>query len=189
MIYPLILIGVLLLAIIYGWHRGMVRQMASLLGVAFGFVAARLFYEQAAELLSPLIPPAEKFAPEPFGTPMRMYASYLVGAVAVFTAVFIVLRLLSGLLVSAMQLIHTGAINAMLGAAFCFCKWVIIMSIAFNLWLVIRPDCGLLKYCTDGDGNVVELVMDVAPALFGTDSPTELDRYRRLQEAQHLEQG
>ena len=43
-----------------------------------------------------------------------------------------------------------------------------------------------MKYCNDGDGNVVELVMSVAPALFGTESPDELEHYHRLQKAKQM---
>ena len=85
-----------------------------------------------------------------------------------------------------MQLIHTGAVNSIIGAAFCACKWTVILSVVFNLWLAFKPDCGLLKYCDAGDGNVVELVMQVAPALFGTESPDDLEHYRRLEQGKQL---
>lgn len=186
MIYPLILIAVLLLAIWRGWRRGMVRQLASLLGLAFGFVAARMFYVQAAGLMDPFFPGPERFAEAPFGEPLRYYTLYMVSATAVFMVAYALLRLLGTVLESAMQLIDTGAINSILGAGFSFCKWVVVMSVAFNLWLVVKPDCGLLRYCNDGDGNVVELVMCVAPALFGTESPAELEHYNCLRRARQL---
>lgn len=186
MIYPLILIAVLLLAIWRGWEKGMVYQLASLLGLAFGFVAARLFCTQMAEVLDPYFPDADRFAEAPFGEPLRRYTLYMFSASAVFALVYMGFKLIGGVLNSAMQLIHTGAINSILGAGFCFCKWTVIMSVAFNLWLVMKPDCGLLKYCNDGDGNVVELVMGVAPALFGTESPAELEHYHRLRQAKQM---
>lgn len=186
MIYPLILIAVLILAIWRGWEKGMVYQLASLLGLAFGFVAARLFYEQMAEVIDPWFPGPESFAEEPFGEPLRRYTLYMVSASVVFAIVYAAFKLIGGVLTSAMQLIHTGAINSIIGAGFSFVKWTVIMSVVFNLWLVIKPDCGLMKYCNDGDGNVVELVMSVAPALFGTESPDELEHYHRLQKAKQM---
>lgn len=187
MIYQLILITALLAAIVYGWRRGMAKQIAPLLGVAFGFVSARLFYEQAAEMLDPLIPASETFAPHPFGEPMRKYTAYMVGAATVFAVVFLVFRLLGGVLTRAMNVIHTGAIDSILGAAFSCLKWVLIMSIIFNLWLILRPDCELRRYCSDGDGNIVELVMDVAPAMLGTESPSDLEHYHQMEEAHKLD--
>lgn len=187
MAYHIILIIVLLAAIFYGWQRGMARQLASLLGLAFGFVAARLFCVTAADMLDPMIPPADTFAPHPFGTPLREYTAYTIGAAVVFIIVYILFRILGGILTGVLRFIHTGAVNSILGAAFSFLKWVLLMSIAFNLWLVANPHCELMKYYRDGDGNIVELVMEAAPAMLGTPSPDELAHCQQMQEAQKME--
>lgn len=189
MIYPLLLIIVLILALWRGWRKGFTYQLASLLGLAFGFVAARLLGDSMSEMLEPLIPAPESFAPEPFGTPLRNYTEHTAGASAVFVLVYIGFRMLGTVLNSAMQLLHTGAINSIAGAALNFGKWVLIMSVIFNLWLIIKPDCGLLKYYNDGDGNVVELVMEAAPALFGIPGPDELEHIRRMRQARAIESG
>lgn len=187
MVYQIILIVVLLAAIFRGWKRGLAKQLASLLGLAFGFVCARLFYEPAADLLDPLIPAADTFAPAPFGEPMRRYTSYMVGASAVFILVYIVFKLMGRVLGTALEILHTGAINSILGAAFCLAKWVLMMSIIFNLWLILRPNCQLREFCTYGDGNLVELVMEVAPAMLGTESPSDLEHYHQMEEAHKLD--
>lgn len=186
MIYPLMFIAVLVYAVWRGWNKGMIHQVASLLGLSFGFVAARLFVDHIAGLIDPHFPSPDHFGAEPFGGMMRGYTLSLASAALVFTAVYWVFRLLGLVLESAMQLIHTGAVNSIIGAAFCACKWTVILSVVFNLWLAFKPDCGLLKYCDAGDGNVVELVMQVAPALFGTESPDDLEHYRRLEQGKQL---
>lgn len=187
MFYQLILIAVLLVAIFHGWRRGMAKQLASLLGLAFGFVCARLFYEPAADMLDPLIPAADSFAPDPFGEPMRRYTAYMVGASLVFALVYMVFRLMGGVLAKALNILHTGAINSIMGAAFNLAKWVLIMSIIFNLWLIIRPNCELRKFCDYGDGNLVELVMNAAPMMLGTESPSDLEHYHQMEEAHKLD--
>ncbi|MCM1319970.1 MAG: CvpA family protein [Muribaculaceae bacterium] len=187
MIYHLILIIVLVAAIFRGWKRGMAKQLAPLLGLAFGFVAARIFCEQAAEMLDPVIPAADTFAPAPFGEPMRHYTACMIGASLIFAVVYIVFRLLGIVLSRALNILHTGAINSIMGAAFCLAKWVLIMSILFNLWLIIRPNCDLRKFCSYGDGNLVELVMEVAPAMLGTESPSDLEHYHQMEEAHKLD--
>lgn len=189
MIYPLIIIILLTFAAWRGWERGMLNQIASLLGLAFGFVTARLFYEPMSEVIDPMFPGPETFADEPFGTPLRRYTLYIVSASAVFIITYMVFTLIGSVLSRAMQLIHTGAVNSILGAALCFCKWLVLLSIILNLMLVAKPEGALAKYCNDGDGNVVELVMNVAPALFNTESPAELNHYKRLQQAKQLEQS
>lgn len=165
----------------------MVNQLASLLGLAFGFVAARLLYDSMSQLIDPLFPGPEHFAEEPFGTPLRRYTLYTVSASLVFISTFMLFRLIGSVLSRAMQIIHTGAVNSILGAGFNFCKWLVMLSVIFNLLLAIKPDSALAKYCNDGDGNIVELVMDVAPALFNTESPADLNHYKRLQQAKQIE--
>ncbi|MCM1005944.1 MAG: CvpA family protein [Prevotella sp.] len=187
MIFHLIVIVVLLLAVWHGWRRGVAKQLASLLGLAFGFVAARIFYTQAADMLDPMVPAAEKFAPEPFGSWMREYTGYIVGASVIFIVVYILISLLGSVLANALRVIHTGALNSLLGAVFCFGKWVLLLSIGLNLILVVNPDGTLMKSYTDGDGNVVELVMKVSPEVLGIPGPDEVKYRQQMQEARELD--
>lgn len=186
MIYPLILILVLLLAVWRGWRKGMIYQVASLLGLGFGIVAARMFADAAMPVAEIFIP-AEKSEDSADSILMRDYLTATLAAALVFSFVYLAFRLFAGLLNSALKLLHMGAVNSILGAAFNLCKWVLIMSIVLNLWLGLNPDSGLLKPCTDGDGNIVELVMGVAPAMLDTESPEELEYAIRIEQARQLE--
>lgn len=186
MIYSIVLILILMMAVWNGWRKGMVYQIASLLGLGFGIVAARIFSDSLAPHVESWLPVAADSA-TPGMTPVREYMVELVSASVIFAGVYLAFRIFAGLLNSALQLLHMGAINSIVGAAFCFCKWVLLMSIALNLWMGINPKSGLLKPCTDGDGNIIELVMAVAPALLNTISPDELEHSIRVEQARSLE--
>ncbi len=176
MAYMLILIIVFVYAIWRGWRTGLVHQLAGVLGIGFGVVFARMFYAPVGEWLISKYPSlAEGFAAE--------YKVQMLSAALIFVAVYAVLSLIAGVLRSAMSLLHVGALNSMAGAAFSLLKWVMIMSIVYNVILAIAPKCSLANYCDDGDGNLVEVVMSAAPALMGTQGPDELDHMRRMDEA------
>ena len=182
--YPLLIIAVILLAIWRGWKLGMVFQLASLLGLAFGCVAARLLAPEVEPWVAEHL--EEYIGSEP--TPLQDYALSCVSAALVFVAVYLAFKLIASLLKSAMSLLNVGAFNNILGAAFNAAKWIVILSVVLNVWLALFPDSRLGTYTNDGDGNVVELVMAVAPALMDTESPDELDHQKRLEQAREMEQ-
>lgn len=187
MIYSLFIILILLFALYIGWQKGMVNQIASLLGLAFGFVAARLLYEPMSTLIDPIFPEPEQFAQEPFGTLLRRYTLYMTSAIVVFVVVYLLFKLFGSVITSALQYIHTGAINSILGSGFSFIKWTLLTSILLNVWIIFKPESELAAHCNDGDGNIVELIVSVAPALFGTEGPADLEHYHRLQQAKQME--
>lgn len=177
--YMLLLIAVLVYAVWRGWRTGLIHQIAGVLGIAFGVVMARVFCAPVGEWLVDKIPSlAEGFA--------SGYKVHMLAAALVFGAVYVAFGIVAGVFRSALSLLHVGALNAMAGAAFSLLKWVMIMSVVYNLILAVHPTGTLADYCDDGDGNLVELVMNAAPALMGTQCPDDLEHMRRLEEAKKI---
>lgn len=177
--FPLIIIVVLILAAWRGWYRGLLHQLASLMGLAFGIVFSRIFCADVSAWLVEHCPHlGEGIFPE--------YTYSMISVALVFGAVYLLFSLLATVLNSALSILHLGALNSIAGAVFSILKWVLMISVALNLWLSINPDSKLADYCDDGDGNIVELVMAVAPALTGTESPDDLEHRRRQEEAKTI---
>ena len=175
----IILIGVLLYAIWRGWRTGFVHQLAGVLGIGFGIVAARIFCSPVSEWLLNASPSlGEGFAGE--------YKVKMLSGAIVFAIAYTLIYALAALLRSAMSLLRVGALNSIAGAAFSLLKWVMIMSVIYNVILSVFPRSDLGAYCDDGDGNIVELVMCAAPAVMGIPGPDELDHRRRMEEAKAI---
>jgi len=179
MVYMLILIAVLVYAVWRGWRTGLIHQLAGVLGMAFGIVAARMFYTQVGEWLLGEWPRlGDGFAHE--------YKVRILSAALIFAAVYMAFSLMAAVLRSALSLLHAGALNAIAGAAVSLMKWVVVMSVMYNVLLALSPEGDLAGFCDDGDGNLVELVMSVAPALMDTGCPDDLEHERKLEEAKTI---
>ncbi len=179
MIFPLIIIVVLVLAAWRGWRRGLLHQLAALLGLAFGIVFARLFCGDVATWLADTFPSLGNCV-------LPEYTYSAVAVALIYGVVYMLFSLLATVLNSALSVLCLGAINSLGGAVFSMLKWVVLLSVVYNVLLSIWPDSKLADYCDDGDGNVVELVMAVAPALFGTESPDDLEHRRQQEEAKTI---
>jgi len=179
--YMLVLFAVLVYAVWRGWRTGLLHQLAGVLGIGFGVVMTRMFCCPVSLWILENYPRlGEGFAGD---YKVRMLASALI-----FGGVYMLFSLLAGVLRSALSLLHVGALNAMAGAAFSLLKWVVIMSVIYNVLLSVAPDSELGRICDDGDGNLVEIVMSAAPALIGIDGPDELEHKRKLEEAKAISQ-
>lgn len=172
--FMLALIIVLIYAVWRGWRTGFIHQVAGVLGIAFGIVAARLLADPIGEWLVSLHPGLDNGFLGP-------YRVKILAMALVFAAFYFACTLLGSVLRSALSLLHAGALNSICGSAFSLLKWVMIMSVTYNVILALKPDSDLAAFCDDGDSNLVEAVMELAPALAGTDGPDEL-LYRRQQE-------
>lgn len=179
MAFMIALIIVLLWSVWRGWRTGLLHQLAGVLGIAFGVVAARLLYPGVSLWLEDTFPVlSHGFAHE--------YKLCMLSMALVFGVVYLSFSLLAGVLRSALSVLQVGALNSVAGAGFSFLKWVMVMSVAYNVLLAVSPTCALADFCDDGDGNVVELVMGAAPFVVGVAGPDRLLHERQLDEAKAI---
>lgn len=150
--------------------------------MSFGIVFARIFCAPVSQWVMAHFPSVgEGFAGE--------YKVHILASALIFAIVFLAFKLGAGILKSALSVLHVGVLNSLAGAAFSLLKWVMIMSLIYNVFLAIFPTGRLADYCDDGDGNLVELVMSAAPALIGTCGPDELEHMRRMEEAKSISEN
>lgn len=177
--YLAIVLVVAFLAIVAGFRRGITRQIASVLALAFGVVAARIL---GAEFTDSFLW-ARSFSPEP---EYHEVTVDLVCCSVIYAAVFLAFSMLSGILSGAMSVFQVGMFNRLLGAFFSLLKNLMWLSIIFNLLLCYRPDCGLLRFEASNDGNLVAAVMDLSPALLGCYGAEDFAHFHQLKEAKFI---
>ena len=177
--YLIIVLVVGVLAAVKGFGKGFTGQVSGILGFAFGAVCAHIFGGEAAGLYRSLFPGLREYAGGTF-----VYS--VLGAVTVYVIVFYSFKALTGILRSAMEVFGLGMLDQILGAAFSLVKYLLALSIVFNLILCVKPDCALMKYATSDDGNIVEGVIFLAPGLLGCFSAEDLAHLLQLREARKI---
>lgn len=178
-IYHIIVIAVAGLAVIKGFRSGFTGQVSGILGFAFGTVCAHVFDAEAEALMRALLPGLQ-------GTPGSSFIYSVTSAVVVYVAVYLLFRMFTKVLRSAMQVFYVGMLDSLLGAAFCLVKYMLVVSIVYNLILCVNPSSSLLRYASADDGNVVECVMLLAPGLLGCGSVEDLAHILQLKEARKI---
>lgn len=177
--YLAFVLAVALVSITIGFRRGITHQLASLLGFAFGAVAARI--------LAPHFTPAFiwtghlSLAPE-----FTIFTANLVCAVVIYIIVYSLFMILNPLLRSAMSVFEVGMFNRILGAFFSLTKNLLWLSIFFNLLLCCSANSGLLRYERANDGNLIAAVMAITPAILGCYGAEDFAHFFQLREAKTI---
>ena len=179
--YHIIVIVIAAVAVIKGFRSGFTGQVSGVLGFAFGTVCTHVFSDQAEAFMRTLFPALQGHVGSEF-----IYS--VTSAAVVYVIVYLLFKILTKVLRSAMQVFYVGMLDRLLGAAFCLAKYMLLLSIAYNLIVCVNPSSQLMKYATSDDGNVVECVMLLAPGLLGCHSFEDFYHILQLREAKKISQ-
>ncbi|GEM_PF-639002 len=178
-IYHIIVMAVAAIAVIKGFRSGFTGQVSGILGFAFGTVCAHVFDTQSEEFVRAVLPGIE-------GKLGSAFIYSVLSAALVYVGVYFLFKILTKVLRSAMQVFYVGMLDSLMGSAFCLMKYMLMLSIVYNLILCVNPDSRLLKYANADDGNVVECVLLIAPGLLGCGSCEDLSHLIQLREAKKI---
>ena len=178
-VYPLLVILLGVVGLVSGYRRGLARQVSGVLGVAFGIVCARLFSPVCGEKLLEIYPAVG----DGFAGPFTVSC---LSAGGVFVFVYLLFDSVTSILRSAMQLISVGMLDSLAGGVFGMFRYLLFVSLAYNLAADINPEGRLVGYARCHDGNVVEEVMLIAPALLDFRGIDELCHAVQLREASRI---
>ena len=168
-----------IVAVVRGFRRGLVRQTASVLGFAFGVVGARVLRPVAEDLVESFLPGLASTWCGPF-----MLAS--LASVFLYCLLYGLFSLAGRPLQWLFRPFGGGAFDAVLGSAFALVKWLLALSLVFNLLLCASPDSRMLDACASDDGNLFEAVALIAPALLGGEDADELAHRRQIRDARSI---
>lgn len=178
-IYQLIIVCVGAFALAKGFRRGFTGQISGLLGLGFGAVFAMLFAPEVEVSL------AEIFS-EKINFPFPPFLYGIVASSLIYFAVYLAVRFLTGVIRNLMRSLHIGMLDRLFGSAFCLFKYLMVVSIVYNLILCIKPDSSLLEYSKAADGNLVQDVLMLAPAVLGCFNADDLSHAMQLLDAKKI---
>lgn len=179
LLYHILIIAVAFIALAKGFKSGFTGQISAILGFAFGIVCAHIFSTQGESFFRMILPGVKDCVGSSF-----IYS--LLSAVSIYVIVFYLFKILTKVLRSAMEVFNVGMLDSILGAAFSLVKYLLVLSIFLNLLLCVSPNSGLMKYARADDGNIVEGVVLLAPALLGCFSAEDLSHILQLWEAKKI---
>lgn len=178
MFYRILVIVVALAGLFIGLRKGMVRQVAGLLGLAFGIVCSRVFHAEGIEIVKSWLPSLEnKFASE------IIYS--VVATAVIFITVYLAFQIIGIALRGILKILHFGTINTIMGGVFGVFKYLFILSVVFNVIASIDQQSSLMQACRGTDGNLIEWVMPIAPAFLNSDFE-ELEYLLQVEEAKKI---
>lgn len=145
--------------LIIGYGKGALKQIGSIGGIVAAVVACRLAGDRAAEWV------ASTFGSD--GSAVTEQTATVIGYALLFLVVWCAVWLIARIMRKAVHALFLGPIDGLLGALFLAFKWLLVVSLALNLWKVISPDSALFESSKLAGGKVLTLVMEMTPALFG----------------------
>lgn len=160
--YQLIAIIVVILGILRGFTLGLSRQGASLLGCAIGIIACLVAGPTLAAWIADTFPFTAATDPMPMFLPMALAvaAIYMV-CVALFALLSLPLKLI-------LSVFGTGMVNRVVGAVAGMFRYVMFLSVVFNVMAGLDRESPLVKCATHNDANMAQVVCLVAPPLLGS---------------------
>lgn len=179
LIYHLIVMTVAALAVVLGFRKGFSTQLPSMIGMAFGIISARLLSPGLYDVIYGAFPSVH-------GQVEERYVCDTISSAIVFISVYLVFSTVTSFLGKVMKRDDRTIVDNLGGALYQFFKWMMFVSIGFNLLLALNSDSILLKCAKSDDGNAVEEVMLLSPALLGGEDVEDLQHRVQLEEAKHI---
>ncbi len=121
----MLMVTILAYGLIRGVFRGLVREIASIVGVLGGFYAAYTYYPQVAKLIAPWIT----------NTAYRNIISYL----ALFSVVVIIVGILAVIIKYLLNIAYLGWVDRVTGALFGGIKGMLVVCVIFIVLTAFLP--------------------------------------------------
>lgn len=177
--YQLLVIAVAIVAMFRGFRSGLTGQVSDLIGFVFGIVAARTVGPEVAEWL-------QTWMPRYYHPVARTFFFEILAYGTVWGLCVIVFSLLVGVLNKILGVLPGGLMNSIAGAAFSLLKYLMCLSLLFDL-AICRPFGSPLMHCAaHDDGNLVDGVIRLAPEFLGTMSAEDYVLQVQLWEARKI---
>lgn len=159
-ILDIVILAVFAGSLIYGAWRGLVVQMGAIAGVVVGILFCRLFGEWGAGVVGSALPSLSS-SPEIAG-----YINSVIANVILFAVGYVTTRLLALLVKAVVEAVFMGVVDRILGALFSIFEWMLVLSLALNLWQAFSSTSVIAGSRLAG-GKAAAAVIDLAPTVFG----------------------
>ena len=159
----LIIFIVAIVGLIMGYKRGLIRQAASLAGIVLGIIVCQVFGDTAINIIKAIFPGWEKW-------PMPEVTPNIIALGLLFLIVLLACRLAGSFFKGIAEKLHLGAIDKIGGCGLGIVRYLLILSIFLNFWLVFKPDSSIFNQQHMLNNKPFEFTLDLMPTILGSDS-------------------
>lgn len=177
--YFILVVLVAVWSIATGYGKGIMRQLGGVLGVAFGIVGVRM-------LAPGFIDTVNGWLPDSFQSFNRPFVCQTLCCTLIFLLIWGIICLATLPLGQLMKVFGSGVLNSIAGAIFRLFQWLLVTSLVLNLLADIYPSSDLTRTSRLHDGNIVEGVLKIAPALLDFPDAEEVAYRQQLEDAKKI---
>lgn len=130
--FTIFIIVFVLVSGVLGWRSGLLRQVGRLAGIILGIAACRIYGPALVDYFC--------------GTGASVSDTVLYTVlcyVLLFVVVYLLATLLAHLMRKMLDSVHIGILNRLAGAVFNIVEWLLLLSLALNLWVSLVPSTAL----------------------------------------------
>lgn len=126
----ILILAVALIGALVGFCQGALKQIANMAGIVVGLVIAVMLYDRFGQMLADLTGAEESIAD-------------IIAFVAIAVLLPLVLGWVATLLTKLFKVVHLNFFNRLLGAVIGFISYMLLLSVAFNLFDFVKSGAGL----------------------------------------------
>ena len=141
----LLIIAIAIIGALVGFYQGALKQVASMAGIFVGLVIAVMAYGKFGKVLADL-------------TGTEQSTADIIAFVAIVILLPLVLGWAASLLTKAFKVIHINIFNRIAGAAIGLVSYLLILSVAFNVYDFIKSNGGMQTEKLDQRPNLYYLL-------------------------------
>ena len=149
----IVILALIGLGVIQGLMKGFVKELASILGLIAGLLVARALFATAAERLAPML-----------GTSITV--AQILAFVLIWVAVPIGFAFVASLLTKALDAMHLGWMNRLLGSGMGALKSMILMGLAIHVLEYIDPKDEVISETKKEDSVLYYPISNVSGIFF-----------------------
>lgn len=160
----IIIVVVALGSVFMGIRKGVISQIGSLGGLVMAILVSRALGGRFAEAMAAgslpgMTPVAEEGVPT--------YFQLLLAHAILFVACYLTVKVVVHFCKSITNALSLGFVDRLLGGVFSLFKWMLLLSLLLNFWLVLKPETEWASLSTLGNHHAVEFVVALAPQVLG----------------------
>jgi len=163
-VMDIVIIVAVVVALIWGYYKGVIAQLGAVAGVLLGIVSCRFWGDDFAQVLNKYLTDSTST------TSTSVYLNDVIANVLLFLLVYVGTRLLSKMLRSVTHTLCLGVVDRIGGAVFSVVQVLVVISLLMNLWLAMFPESPIIVTAT---GFANERLLNLAPDLFGSEKASE----------------